>query len=69
MNAKLKQPHPEEFYKLTQARLEAIKSQFTSTPRGFKLKGKVCVITGAGSLQGIGCVMSATLSFLSNLMK
>jgi len=43
-----------EFYKQTVARLEQIQGQFTAPPRGIRLKGKVCVITGVGSLKGIG---------------
>ena len=54
MNAKLKVPSAEESYKKTQSRLEAIQSHFTNAPRGSKLKGKVCIITGVGSLKGIG---------------
>lgn len=39
----------------TTARLEQLRSQFAGkTPRGGKLKDKVCVITGVGSLKGIG---------------
>ncbi|EPQ57345.1 NAD P-binding protein [Gloeophyllum trabeum ATCC 11539] len=44
----------EEFYKRTVARIEKIQSHLTNTPRGSRLKGKVCVITGVGSLKGIG---------------
>jgi len=38
----------------TLKRLEAIQNQLKSKPRGKKLAGKVCVITGAGSKRGIG---------------
>ncbi|KAH8108064.1 hypothetical protein BXZ70DRAFT_1015236 [Cristinia sonorae] len=41
-------------FKQTLARLQQIQGQFTSTVRGERLKGKVCVITGVGSLKGIG---------------
>lgn len=46
----------EEFSKQTVERLQMIQSQLTSTPRTGKLKGKVCVITGVGSIKGIGRV-------------
>lgn len=45
---------PEEFAKRTVERLQAIQSQLSSTPRAGKLKGKVCIITGVGSMKGIG---------------
>ncbi|KZO93103.1 3-oxoacyl-reductase [Calocera viscosa TUFC12733] len=38
----------------TQQRLASIQQHFTSAPRGDKLREKVCVITGVGSLKGIG---------------
>ncbi|KZT19059.1 NAD(P)-binding protein [Neolentinus lepideus HHB14362 ss-1] len=44
----------EEFYQRTVARIEKIQSHLSSTPRGSRLKGKVCVITGVGSMKGIG---------------
>ncbi len=44
----------EDFTKKTTARIEQIRSQFCKTPRGMKLKNKVCIITGVGSLKGIG---------------
>lgn len=44
----------EEHLRRTQARLEQIRSQFVQSPRGSKLKDKVCIITGVGSLKGIG---------------
>ncbi|KAF9051230.1 sex determination protein tasselseed-2 [Hymenopellis radicata] len=44
----------EAFTKKTNARIEQIRSQFCKTPRGMKLKNKVCIITGVGSLKGIG---------------
>ncbi|KAI0958846.1 hypothetical protein AcV7_004547 [Taiwanofungus camphoratus] len=44
----------EEFTKRTAARLEKIQSQLRDTPRGTRLRDKVCVITGVGSLKGIG---------------
>ncbi|KAG8784830.1 hypothetical protein FRC12_018247 [Ceratobasidium sp. 428] len=45
---------PEEFAKRTVERLQAIQSQLSTAPRAGKLKGKVCIITGVGSLKGIG---------------
>ncbi|KAI0364451.1 NAD-P-binding protein [Pilatotrama ljubarskyi] len=44
----------DDFRKRTLARLDSIKSHLQTAPRGSRLKGKVCVITGAGSLKGIG---------------
>lgn len=44
----------EDFYKKTLARLEKIQTHLETTPRGSRLKGKVCIITGVGSLKGIG---------------
>ncbi|KAG8690552.1 hypothetical protein FRC11_010804 [Ceratobasidium sp. 423] len=44
----------EEYAKLTVERLQRIQSQLTTTPRAGKLKGKVCIITGVGSIKGIG---------------
>jgi hypothetical protein len=43
-----------ENYKRTLLRLEKIQSYLSTSPRGERLKGKVCIITGAGSLKGIG---------------
>lgn len=48
----------EEFVAQTRARLETIKTHLETAPRSGKLKGKICVITGAGSLKGIGSVRS-----------
>ena len=44
----------EEFYQRTLARLQKIQNHLDETPRCGRLKGKVCVITGVGSLKGIG---------------
>ena len=44
----------EELYQRTVKRIEKIQSHLKETPRGTRLKGKVCVITGVGSLKGIG---------------
>lgn len=51
----------EEFAKRTAARLEKIQSQLETSPRASRLKGKVCVITGVGSMLGIG--RAAALQF------
>ncbi|GJJ06630.1 hypothetical protein Clacol_000824 [Clathrus columnatus] len=45
---------PQEAYKRTVARLERIQNHLSNTPRSNRLKGKVCIITGVGSLKGIG---------------
>ncbi|KAJ8522464.1 hypothetical protein ONZ45_g921 [Pleurotus djamor] len=47
-------PSAEEHYKVTRARLESLRSHLAQSPRTSKLKDKVCVITGVGSLKGIG---------------
>ncbi|KAG9050241.1 hypothetical protein FS837_006913 [Tulasnella sp. UAMH 9824] len=39
---------------LTAARLEAVRKRIEDAPRGTKLAGKVCIITGTNSLRGIG---------------
>ena len=44
----------DDSYKATVARIEKIQSQLKDAPRGIKLKDKVCIITGVGSLKGIG---------------
>ena len=43
-----------EYYATTKARIGKIQSQLDNAARGDKLRGKVCIITGAGSLKGIG---------------
>ncbi|GLB37531.1 putative KR domain containing protein [Lyophyllum shimeji] len=48
------QQNPEELYKVTTARIKRIQSQLANAPRGIRLKDKVCIITGVGSLKGIG---------------
>ncbi|KZT71021.1 NAD(P)-binding protein [Daedalea quercina L-15889] len=50
-----------EFARRTAARLEQIQSQLKAKPRGSRLKGKVCIITGVGSMAGIG--RAAALQF------
>ncbi|KAJ3554513.1 hypothetical protein NM688_g3069 [Phlebia brevispora] len=49
-----KAPAGEEAYKRTVSRLQKIQSHLDVAPRGNRLKDKVCVITGVGSLKGIG---------------
>ncbi|KAL1743501.1 hypothetical protein HDZ31DRAFT_40770 [Schizophyllum fasciatum] len=41
-------------YKRTVARIRSIQTHLEREPRGGKLKGKVCIVTGVGSLKGIG---------------
>ncbi|KAJ6587036.1 hypothetical protein DFH09DRAFT_1245524 [Mycena vulgaris] len=45
---------PQEFYENTRARIQKIQSHLANSPRGTRLKDKVCIITGVGSLKGIG---------------
>jgi len=45
---------PQEHYKRTVARLANIQSHLTTVPRSGKLRDKVAIITGVGSLKGIG---------------
>lgn len=45
-----------EFFKQTLSRLEQVQKQFTGLPRSGRLQGKVCIITGVGSVKGIGYV-------------
>ncbi|KAI0254015.1 sex determination protein tasselseed-2 [Lactifluus subvellereus] len=45
---------PQEHYERTVARIARIQSHLATTPRTGKLDGKVAVITGVGSLKGIG---------------
>jgi len=44
----------QEQYAVTTARIKQIQSQLDSSIRAGKLRGKVCVVTGVGSLKGIG---------------
>jgi hypothetical protein len=44
----------EDFYNTTTVRIQKIQSHLANAPRGTRLQGKVCVITGVGSLKGIG---------------
>ena len=47
----------DEFRKRTLVRLDSIRSHLQHAPRTSRLKGKVCIITGVGSLKGIGSVI------------
>ena len=51
---KLTRDTPEEFYSKTVARIDRIQKHLSTSPRASRLKDKVCIITGAGSLKGIG---------------
>lgn len=44
----------EEHYERTKARIEKIQSHFANGARGTRMQDKVCIITGVGSLKGIG---------------
>ncbi|KAJ7076380.1 hypothetical protein B0H15DRAFT_864346 [Mycena belliarum] len=44
----------QQFYENTKARIQKIQSHLANSPRGIRLKDKVCIITGVGSLKGIG---------------
>jgi hypothetical protein len=50
----LKRDTAEEFYKKTVARVDKIQKHLSAAPRSSRLKDKVCIITGVGSLKGIG---------------
>ncbi|KAF8840509.1 NAD(P)-binding protein [Paxillus ammoniavirescens] len=47
-------PNAEEHHQRTLTRIEQIQSHLKNSPRNQRLKGKVCIITGVGSLHGIG---------------
>ncbi|KAE9411349.1 NAD(P)-binding protein [Gymnopus androsaceus JB14] len=53
-NTRQSAPSPDEFLKSSLARIQKVQSHLDSSPRGVRMKGKVCIITGAGSLKGIG---------------
>lgn len=52
----------EQFARRTAARLEQIQAQLDTTPRGTRLKDKVCVVTGVGSMIGIGRASALTFA-------
>jgi hypothetical protein len=45
-------------------RLAKIKSHLATAPRTGKLKGKVAIVTGVGSLKGIGYTLSNGSTFV-----
>lgn len=57
----------DDFRKRTLARLDSIKNHLQTSPRGSRLKDKVCVITGAGSLKGIGYAVLSLLCIITGL--
>jgi hypothetical protein len=59
----------DEHHKNTVARLQQIQAQFKDTPGTGKLKDKVCIITGVGSLKGIGYVSLAPAQSRDILIK
>jgi hypothetical protein len=54
---------PQEHFKRTVTRLARIQSHLATAPRTGKLRGKVAVITGVGSLKGIGYDFSLLTTF------
>ncbi|KAI0829733.1 NAD-P-binding protein [Trametes gibbosa] len=52
----------DDFRNRTLARLDSVKNHLQTSPRASRLKGKVCVITGAGSLKGIGRASALTFA-------
>jgi hypothetical protein len=44
----------EDLHATTIARIQQIQSQIATAPRGIRLRDKVCIITGVGSMKGIG---------------
>jgi hypothetical protein len=55
---------PHEHHKHTVVRLARIQSHLATSPRTGKLKGKVAIITGVGSLKGIGYTSSNVSTFV-----
>jgi hypothetical protein len=55
---------PQEHYKHTLVRLARIQSHLSTAPRTGKLNGKVAIITGVGSLKGIGYAFSNRSTFV-----
>ena len=47
-------PRVQESAQVTAARIKKIHDHFHHAPRSGKLAGKVCIVTGVGSLKGIG---------------
>lgn len=48
----------QQHYENTKARIQKIQSHLAHSPRGIRLKDKVIIITGVGSLKGIGYVIT-----------
>ena len=51
---------PNISYEMTVRRLAKIQGHLSNRPRSERLKDKVCIITGVGSLTGIGYVLCRT---------
>ncbi|KAL0577308.1 hypothetical protein V5O48_004664 [Marasmius crinis-equi] len=47
-------PSTEDNLQISLTRIQNIKNHLDSAPRAQRLKGKVCIVTGVGSLKGIG---------------
>jgi len=62
---RLKLRAPQESYERTLRRLEKIQNHL-KRPRGDRLKDKVVIITGVGSLKGIGLVVNWHISGARN---
>ena len=58
----------QEAYKRTVARLQKIQSHLDNAPRGTRLKDKVCIITGVGSLKGIGYVLHCRVVIIRRVL-
>lgn len=56
--AQTKQEQQKQAYSATLQRLERIRNHLDKRPRSGRLSGKVAIITGCGSLAGIGSVQS-----------
>ena len=56
---------PDDFRNRTLARLDTIRAHLQTSPRTYRLKHKVCIVTGVGSLKGIGSVLSFPPPLLS----
>ena len=55
-NVTVKKVDPDDHLRRTRARIQQIQSHLSKAHRGSRLKGKVCIITGVGSMKGIGYV-------------
>lgn len=58
--AKVKTNNAVDHVAVAAARIKKIQSQLDTTARTGKLKNKVCIVTGVGSLLGIGCALFET---------